>query len=110
LIGSSCQAGEGGAKVESSVEPILNLPEITMRVLLERAYQGLKQDFGAGALRRSRWRGFHRHAGLRIAAYEFLMAERLSADKSVGDKERGLHRTPSACRLKQRAIAGRPRR
>ena len=46
---------------------------------IERDYQDLKQDFGLGHYEGRGWRGFHHHAALSIAAYGFLMAERLSA-------------------------------
>jgi SRSO17 transposase len=54
---------------------------------IERDYQDLKQDFGLGHYEGRGWRGFHHHAALRTAAYEFLMAERLNADKPVGGKK-----------------------
>ena len=49
---------------------------------IERDYQDLKQDFGLGHYEGRGWRGFHHHASLSIAAYAFLMAERLIAGKS----------------------------
>ena len=45
-----------------------------MRWRIERDYQDLKQDFGLGHYEGRGWRGFHHHATLSIAAYEFLMA------------------------------------
>ena len=51
---------------------------------IERDYQDLKQDFGLGHYEGRGWRGFHHHASLSIAAYAFLMTERLIADKPVG--------------------------
>ena len=54
---------------------------------IERDYQELKQDFGLGHYEGRGWRGFHHHASLCIAAYGFLMAERLIADKPVGSKK-----------------------
>ena len=54
---------------------------------IERDYQDLKQDFGLGHYEGRGWRGFHHHASLCIAAYGFLMAERLTADKPVGGKK-----------------------
>ena len=59
---------------------------------IERDYQDLKQDFGLGHYEGRGWRGFHHHAALSIAAYGFLMAERLIADKSVGDKKNFIER------------------
>jgi SRSO17 transposase len=58
---------------------------------IERDYQDLKQDFGLGHYEGRGWRGFHHHASLSIAAYGFLMAERLNADKSVGAKKTSSH-------------------
>lgn len=54
---------------------------------IERDYQELKQDFGLDHYEGRGWRGFHHHASLCIAAYGFLMAERLIADKPVGGKK-----------------------
>ena len=54
---------------------------------IERDYQDLKQDFGLGHYEGRGWRGLHHHATLSIAAYGFLMAERLIADKPVGGKK-----------------------
>ena len=64
-----------------------NLPEaISMRALvgtvmsrwqIERDYQELKQELGLGHFEGRNWRGFHHHASLCIAAYGFLMLERL---------------------------------
>lgn len=59
---------------------------------IERDYQDLKQDFGLGHYEGRGWRGFHHHATLSIAAYGFLMAERLAADKSVGGKKNFIER------------------
>jgi SRSO17 transposase len=46
------------------------------RWLIERDYQELKQEIGLGHYEGRGWRGFHHHAGLCIAAYGFLVAER----------------------------------
>ena len=54
---------------------------------IERDYQDLKQDFGLGHYEGRGWRGFHHHASLRIAAYAFLMTERLIAEKPVSGKK-----------------------
>ena len=53
-----------------------------MRWRIERDYQDLKQDFGLGHYEGRGWRGFHHHATLSIAAYGFLMAQRLKAASS----------------------------
>ena len=59
-----------------------------MRWRIERDYQDLKQDFGLGHYEGRGWRGFHHHATLSIAAYGFLMAQRLQAGTGdVGTKK-----------------------
>lgn len=48
-----------------------------MRWRIERDYQELKQEFGLSHYEGRNWRGFHHHATLCIAAYAFLLADRL---------------------------------
>lgn len=48
-----------------------------MRWRIERDYQELKQEFGLSHYEGRGWRGFHHHATLCIAAYGFLMQQRL---------------------------------
>ena len=45
---------------------------------IERDYQDLKQEFGLDHYEGRGWRGFHHHATLCIAAYGFLVSERLA--------------------------------
>ena len=59
---------------------------------IKRDYQDLKQDFGLGHYEGRGWRRFHHHTTLSIAAYGFLMAERLTADKPVGGKKNFISR------------------
>jgi len=47
----------------------------------------LKQELGLGHYEGRGWRGFHHHATLSIAAYGFLVTERLTADKPAGAKK-----------------------
>src|SRR6202521_2874568 len=47
-----------------------------LRWRIERDYQELKQEVGLGHFEGRRWRGFHHHATLWIAAYGFLISER----------------------------------
>ncbi len=71
-----------------------NLPEATgLRALvgtvmsrwqIERDDQELKQELGLGHFEGRNWRGFHHHASLCIAAYGFLMRERLVHGKKNG--------------------------
>lgn len=73
--------------------PIDELVSIAhQRWRIERDYQDLKQDFGLGHYEGRGWRGFHHHAALSIAAYGFLMAQRLIADKPVGGKKNFIER------------------
>ena len=50
---------------------------IKARWRIERDYKELKQEFGLGHFEGRNWRGFHHHLSLCIAAYGFLMRERL---------------------------------
>ena len=54
---------------------------VKMRWRIERDYLELKQELGLGHYEGRNWRGFHHHASLCIAAYGFLMRERLSCIK-----------------------------
>jgi len=58
-----------------------------MRWRIERDYQDLKQDLGLGHYEGRGWRGFHHHATLSIAAYAFLMAQRLKTGSDAGGKK-----------------------
>jgi SRSO17 transposase len=58
-----------------------------MRWRIERDYQDLKQELGLGHYEGRGWRGFHHHAALTIAAYGFLVAERLAAPSRAGAKK-----------------------
>lgn len=48
-----------------------------MRWRIERDYQELKQEFGLSHYEGRGWQGFHHHATLCIAAYCYLVAQRL---------------------------------
>jgi len=49
---------------------------------IERDYQELKSELGLHHYEGRNWRGFHHHASLCIAAYGFLMRERLLGKKN----------------------------
>ena len=51
---------------------------VKIRWRIERDYQELKQEFGLDNFEGRNWRGFHHHATLCIAAYGFLIGERLT--------------------------------
>lgn len=61
--------------------------EAKMRWRIERDYQDLKQDLGLGQYEGRGWRGFHHHASLSIAAYGFLLAQRLSYPDEIDGKK-----------------------
>ena len=65
---------------------------VKIRWRIERDYQELKQEFGLGHFEGRSWRGFHHHATLCIAAYGFLVSQRL--DRSVDTKKNCAFRTP----------------
>ena len=52
------------------------------RWMIERDYQELKSELGLSHYEGRNWRGFHHHATLCIAAYGFLMLERLRNKKN----------------------------
>ena len=58
------------------------------RWLIERDYQELKQEFGLGHYEGRGWRGFHHHATLCIAAYGFLLDQRLKGGGSKKNSAR----------------------
>lgn len=55
---------------------------------IERDYQELKSELGLHHYEGRNWRGFHHHASLCIAAYGFLMRERLRGKKTPLDSKR----------------------
>jgi SRSO17 transposase len=72
---------------------------------IERDYQHLKQELGLGHYEGRAWRGFHHHASLSIAAYGFLMVQRIKAGNVAGVKKK-LYRTPNTCRSLQLQPSG----
>ena len=64
-----------------------------MRWRIERDYQELKQEFGLSHYEGRGWRGFHHHATLCIAAYGFLLADRLQH----GGSKKTSSRSKAAC-------------
>jgi SRSO17 transposase len=65
-----------------------------LRWRIERDYQELKQEVGLGHFEGRRWRGFHHHATLCIAAYGFLISERETIPPS-GPRPAALFETPA---------------
>ena len=70
--------------------------EAKMRWRIERDYQDLKQDLGLGHYEGRGWRGFHHHASLSIAAYGFLLAQRLRHPNEAGGKKNSAQRQKPA--------------
>jgi SRSO17 transposase len=63
--------------------PLKHLVATAMgRWRIERDYQELKSELGLHHYEGRNWRGFHHHASLCIAAYGFLMRERLRSKKN----------------------------
>lgn len=54
-----------------------------MRWHIERDYQKLKDELGLNHYEGRNWRGFHHHASLCIAAYTYLVAQRLEGSSSL---------------------------
>jgi SRSO17 transposase len=68
----------------SAATPIKELVRVAkLRWRIERDYQELKQELGLGHFEGRSWRGFHHHATLCIAAYAFLLSQRLAAPKKT---------------------------
>jgi SRSO17 transposase len=69
-----------------------------MRWRIERDYQDLKQEVGLGHYEGRGWCGFHHHATLAIAAYGFLMTQRLrtggEADRKKNCPQRQMPAVP----------------
>ncbi len=66
---------------------------VKTRWRIERDYQELKQEFGLDNFEGRGWRGFHHHATLCIAAYGFLVGERLAHGEDI--KKNAVIRTQS---------------
>jgi SRSO17 transposase len=64
----------------STLAQDITLPRLVylakLRWRIERDYEELKQEVGLDHFEGRRWRGFHHHATLCIAAYGFLISER----------------------------------
>lgn len=67
--------------LDTPLKELVRLAKLRWRI--ERDYQELKQELGLGHFEGRSWRGFHHHATLCIAAYGFLLAQRLAAPKKT---------------------------
>lgn len=59
---------------KTSLRKLVHQAKLRFRV--ERDYEELKQEVGLGHYEGRKWRGFHHHATMCIAAYAFLVTER----------------------------------
>lgn len=64
---------------DTSFKALVNT--VKMRWRIEHDYRELKEEVGLDHYEGRNWRGFHHHASLCIAAYGFLMLERLAGIK-----------------------------
>jgi len=64
------------APTETTLEQLVFITKMRWRI--ERDYQELKQEFGLSHYEGRGWKGFHHHVTLCIAAYGFLVAQRLN--------------------------------
>lgn len=71
---------------KTSLKTLVNTVKARWRI--ERDYQDLKQEFGLDHYEGRGWRGFHHHATLCIAAYGFLVGQRLSGARQKKPSER----------------------
>lgn len=60
---------------DTAIERLVYITKMRWRI--ERDYRELKQEFGLGQYEGRNWRGLHHHATLCIAAYAFLLHQRL---------------------------------
>src|SRR5712671_1919505 len=75
--GAPSRGGKARTRSCSRALPVCGLVDLAkMRWRIERDYEDLKQEIGLGHYEGRRWRGFHHHGTLSIAAYGFLISER----------------------------------
>jgi len=65
---------------DTPLDHLVRLAKLRWRI--ERDYLELKQELGLGHYEGRGWRGFHHHASLCIAAYGYLIRERLAVSPS----------------------------
>ena len=77
---------------------------------IERDYEELKQEFGLAQYEGRGWRGFHHHASLCIAAYGFLIGQRLRGARQKKPSELPQPSLPRHYRPRGAAARAAPRR
>lgn len=70
---------------QTAINELVNVAHMRWRI--ERDYEDLKQELGLGHYEGRGWRGFHHHGTLTIAAYGFLLTERLRSSGASGSKK-----------------------
>ena len=78
------------APKEATLEQLVFVAKMRWRI--ERDYRDLKQEFGLAQYEGRNWRGVHHHATLCIAAYAFLLHQRLTPG---GKKNAAQPKTPA---------------
>ena len=76
----------------ATLDELVNAAKLRWRI--ERDYQELKQEFGLSHYEGRGWRGFHHHATLSIAAYWFLLGERLAGRRPTTQINRVRRQAP----------------
>lgn len=74
---------------DTTLERLVHVAKMRWRIV--RDYQDFKQEFGLGHVEGRGWRGFHHHASLCIAAYGFLVAQRLIQGGSKKTPRSAIH-------------------
>ena len=91
---------------DMSFDRLVDLAKLRWRI--ERDYQELKQELGLGHYEGRGWRGFHHHATLCIAAYAFLIAERVRLSPSTAGSLADQFTTPEISQSRPPRGAARP--
>ena len=74
------------------------------RIITERDFDELRQQIGLAHFEGRNWRGFYHHATICMAAYGFLLMERLGRSPTAKAGEMELSYTPRSKNFKTRAI------
>jgi SRSO17 transposase len=94
------------SNVSANISMEALVEEAKMRWRIERDYEELKQEFGLGHYEGRGWRGFHHHASLCIAAYGFLLGQRLRKKKTAQRQTLAL---PEGCQPRGARASATPR-
>jgi SRSO17 transposase len=92
------------APADATLEQLVFVAKMRWRI--ERDYEDLKQEFGLSHYEGRGWTGFHHHATLCIAAYAFLMYQRLR----LNDAKKNFSRPQAPALPKDYVPRGQPAR